>query len=38
MEDLRLKELLVVYPGSREYTLAEDVRVVPLKRVGAGIF
>lgn len=38
MEDLRLKELLVVYPGSREYMLAEGIRVIPLKRVGAGIF
>ncbi len=36
MEDLRLKELLVVYPGSREYTLAEDVRVVPLKSLRSG--
>ena len=35
MEDLQLKELLVVYPGNREYTLAENVRVIPLKRVGA---
>lgn len=38
MEDLRLEELLVVYPGSREYTLAEGIRVIPLKRVSAGIF
>jgi predicted AAA+ superfamily ATPase len=30
MEDLKLRELLVVYPGSREYVLAEGVRAVPL--------
>ncbi len=30
MEDLRLKELLVVYPGTREYKLAENIRAVPL--------
>lgn len=33
MEDLKLKELLVVYPGTREYPLAENIRVVPLARV-----
>jgi hypothetical protein len=32
MEDLKLKELLVVYPGTREYPLAENIRVVPLAR------
>lgn len=35
MEDLRLEELLIVYPGSREYTLAEGVRVISLKRVSS---
>lgn len=38
MEDLRLKEQLVVYPGSREYKPTEDIRVIPLKRVSIGIF
>lgn len=30
MQDLNLRELLVVYPGNREYALAENVRAVPL--------
>ena len=33
MEDLGLKELLVAYPGTREYPLAENIRVLPLSRV-----
>lgn len=33
MEDLKLRELLVVYPGNREYALAEGVRAVPLTAV-----
>jgi len=33
MEDLKLKELLVVYPGSREYALADNIRAVPLAKV-----
>jgi len=33
MEDLKLNELQVVYPGSREYMLAEGIRAVPLSRV-----
>jgi predicted AAA+ superfamily ATPase len=37
-EDLKLKELLVVYPGSREYSLAEGIRAVPLARAARGIF
>jgi hypothetical protein len=37
MEDLKLKELLVVYPGKREFPLAEGIRAVPLASVGAGI-
>lgn len=32
MDDLKLRELLVVYPGSREYPLADNVRVVPLAK------
>ena len=30
VEDLNLKELLVVYPGTREYPLGENIRAVPL--------
>ena len=32
MDDLKLDELLVVYPGSREYPLAEGIRAVPLAK------
>jgi len=35
MEDLKLKELLVVYPGNREFQLADGVRATPLARVSA---
>lgn len=30
MEDLKLMELLVVYPGPKEYALAENIHAVPL--------
>ena len=30
MDDLKLTELLVVYPGDREYALADGIRAVPL--------
>ncbi|MFO7726066.1 MAG: ATP-binding protein [Oceanipulchritudo sp.] len=30
IEDLKLKQLLVVYPGSRGYELSDRIRVVPL--------
>jgi predicted AAA+ superfamily ATPase len=30
MEDLRLDELLVVYPGEKRYALAKEIKVVPL--------
>ena len=33
MEDLKLKELLVVYPGNKEYPLADGIRAVPLANV-----
>jgi hypothetical protein len=36
MEDLKLRELLVVYPGNREYALAEGVRAVPLAAMVRG--
>ena len=36
MEDLELKELLVVYPGKREFELAEGVRAVPLAMMFGG--
>jgi len=33
MEDLKLRKLLVAYPGTREYPLGENVRALPLARV-----
>jgi len=33
IEDLRLRELLVVYLGTREYSLAENVRALPLSQL-----
>ncbi len=30
MADLKLDELLVVYPGNKRYSLAKGVEVVPL--------
>jgi predicted AAA+ superfamily ATPase len=30
MEDLKLRKLFVVYPGTREYPLAENIQVLPL--------
>lgn len=33
LEDLKLEQLMVLYPGPREYALAERVRVVPLAKV-----
>lgn len=36
MEDLKLKELHVVYPGNRGYPLAEGVRAVPLAMMAGG--
>ena len=33
LEDLKLEQLVVLYPGSKEYTLAKRVRVVPLARL-----
>ena len=30
MEDLKLEELYVLYPGSKRYPLAEKVTAVPL--------
>ncbi len=34
MADLKLDELVVVYPGSRIYPLSERVRVLPLTEIG----
>lgn len=31
MEDLDLSEINVVYPGSKEYSLAENIKVLPLR-------
>jgi predicted AAA+ superfamily ATPase len=33
LEDLKLEQLVVLYPGPKEYALGERVRVVPLARV-----
>jgi predicted AAA+ superfamily ATPase len=33
LEDLKLEQLVVLYPGPKEYALAERVRVVPLAKV-----
>jgi hypothetical protein len=30
MRDLGLKELMVVYPGTRSYELGNNIRVLPL--------
>ena len=37
LEDLRLDGLTVVYPGSKPYSLAENVRVMPLLMVAQGM-
>jgi predicted AAA+ superfamily ATPase len=36
MKDVRLDRLVVVYPGTRRYTLAERVEVIPLLELVAG--
>lgn len=36
LDDLRLDHLTVLYPGDREYDLAERVRVVPLSALSHG--
>ncbi len=33
VDDLRLRRLFVVYPGNKPYSLAKDVRVVPLEEL-----
>ena len=33
LEDLKLEQLVVLYPGRKEYALDERVRVVPLAKV-----
>jgi len=33
LADLKLDELLVVYPGEESYPLADNVRVVPLPQL-----
>jgi predicted AAA+ superfamily ATPase len=37
IEDLRLEEIAVVYPGKRRYALAEKVSAVPLEAVADGM-
>ena len=34
MEDLKLDELVIVYPGSRIYPLSDRVKVLPLTEIG----
>ena len=34
LEDLDLEGVTVIYPGNKEYPLADNVKVVPLKRLG----
>jgi predicted AAA+ superfamily ATPase len=36
LEDLKLEQLVVLYPGPTEYALSERVRVVPLGKVAEG--
>jgi hypothetical protein len=36
ISDLRLEQLVVLYPGGREYELAENVRVIPLSSLALG--
>lgn len=36
LEDLKLEQLVVLYPGPKEYALAERVRVVPFVKVAEG--
>jgi len=36
LEDLKLEQLVVLYPGPKEYRLADLVRVVPLTKVASG--
>jgi predicted AAA+ superfamily ATPase len=38
LEDLKLEQLVVLYPGPKEYTLAKRVRVVPLAKAADGSF
>jgi hypothetical protein len=33
MEDLKLNRLLVIYPGSQSYRLAQNIEVVPLQEI-----
>ena len=36
LEDLRLEQIVVLYPGSRRYALATNVTAVPLVEIAAG--
>jgi hypothetical protein len=33
IEDLKLEELLIVYPGKRTYPMSDRIRAVPLGKV-----
>jgi hypothetical protein len=36
LEDLKLKQIAVVYPGTRRYSLAERVHAVPVEALKDG--
>lgn len=36
LDDLKLEQLVVLYPGKTHYTLAERVKVAPLSVLGEG--
>ena len=38
VDDLELVHLCVVYPGDREYPLADAITALPLKKISAGAF
>ena len=37
MEDLKLKQIAVLYPGTRRYPLAENIHAVPLNALVDGM-
>ena len=37
LEDVKLEQIAVVYPGARRYALADNVHAVPLEAVADGM-
>jgi len=37
LEDLKLEQIAVVYPGTKRYSLGERVAAVPLEAVAEGL-